>query len=710
MNKTISFNFNNSHKQKILFLSITCLTITLLLLTLFITTTPTAYGDDTEEYPGVLIIDKTASPNAGTDENANIWMWDITVSLRGLDLITTSDIVLVIDTSGSMANNNKMAYTKTAANAFVDNLLNGDGRTRIALVTFATDAALRSDFTSDKNALHAAINGLTATGSTHMQNGIRRAHTLLAASTANNRYIVLLGDGEPTFSARTTAVTGVTYSGGQFVYDISSPSFTMTFNYGTTVGSGSAYDYPSGTPGVTVVPGAPTFPRNNGVPTIYEARLAKDAGFKIYSIAVVAGVNGDFVLQSCASDGSCFYKINNNSQGELAKLTGIFTEIAGKILYAASNAVVTDPIGAVFDLVDADGSVVAIATSKGAAVYNSLSRVITWNIGNVEEADGIITMTYTVKIDTSKAEPKESYATNGRTFVTYTDVYGTENQVKDFLYIPLVGYPQIGGITKYIYLLNDDGQPLTEQDQVALDKGSIKYYDTVRVENPTPVGDDPYVFEYGTYQVTADTSITVNGEMYMLVPGDSKNFGDNSPLDVTIDATNQQARVYFAYQKPQVTVTFTSEDESMGTVDGAVDNVLTKIGVIGTPLSAPTTTEKSGYQFKEWIPSVPSVFPSSAQTYTAIFEIDQGARFSMVKTVDGVDFSVWFSGYTSEEQALVLDGMSFRLYADSNGVVDRSVDFAVGKVDGLSGLIDFVATRDVIAEGWYWVVEDLTGS
>ncbi|MDR0318721.1 MAG: hypothetical protein LBI09_01650, partial [Nitrososphaerota archaeon] len=88
----------------------------------------------------------------------------------------------------------------------------------------------------------------------------------------------------------------------------------------------------------------------------------------------------------------------------------------------------------------------------------------------------------------------------------------------------------------------------------------------------------------------------------------------------------------------------------------------------------------------------------------------QTARFSMVKTVNGVAFSAWINGYTSEEQALILDGMRFRLYADRNGMVDRSLDFAVGKVDGLTGLIDFVATRDVIAEGWYWVVEDLTGA
>jgi hypothetical protein len=223
MNKTISFSLNNSRKQNRLIYSLTCLAVTLLLLSLFIMATPTVYGDDVEEIPGTLILDKQATPNGGTDPDKNVWMWDITVSLRGLDLITTSDVVLVIDTSGSMADNNKMAYTKDAANAFVDNLLNGDGRTRVALVTFATDVTLRSDFTSDKNALHAAINGLSATGGTHIQNGIRRAHTLLDASTANNKYIVLLGDGEPTYSARTTAVTGVTYSGGQFVYDLSSP-------------------------------------------------------------------------------------------------------------------------------------------------------------------------------------------------------------------------------------------------------------------------------------------------------------------------------------------------------------------------------------------------------------------------------------------------------------------------------------------------------
>ncbi|MDR0492444.1 MAG: VWA domain-containing protein, partial [Nitrososphaerota archaeon] len=581
MNKIISFNVNNSSKQNRTIFAITCLAITLLFLSLFIMATPTVYGDDAE-IPGTLILDKQATPNGGTDPDKNIWLWDITVSLRGLDLITTSDVVLVIDTSGSMADSNKMTYTKDAANAFVDNLLNGDGRTRIALVTFATDVTLRSDFTSDKNALHAAINGLSATGGTHIQNGIRRAHTLLDASTANNKYIVLLGDGEPTYSARTTAVTGVTYSGGRFVYDISSPSFSMTFNYGASVGSGSAYDYTSGTAGATV-PGTSTpFPRDNGVPTIYEARLAKEAGVEIYSIAVVAGVNGDFVLQGCASDGSCFYKINNNSQGELAKLTGIFTEIAGKIIYAASNAVVTDPIGEHFELVG------AISTNKGVAVYDDATRTITWDIGAVRGEDGLITMIYTVKIDTENTLPEKGYETNEYTYVLYNDV-NSEKKEKPFP-IPIVAFPQRGRITQYIYLLDDLGRPLDEQGQPALNRFFIFSYDIFDVENPNPPGNDPYVFEYGSYKVVADPFIMVNGEKYVFVQGTGANLGDPSPMTVEISADNQQARVYFAYQKPQVTVRFVDGDASKGTVDGAVGGVLSVDGVIGSPLTAPGVT------------------------------------------------------------------------------------------------------------------------
>ncbi|MCL2135708.1 MAG: VWA domain-containing protein, partial [Candidatus Bathyarchaeota archaeon] len=630
--------FNHYNKSNKTVLSLFCLTFSLLLLFSFLTVTPAVYGD--ENIPGTLVIDKAVVPNAGTDPDQNIWRWDVTVSLRGLDLITTSDIVLVIDTSTSMGSgsSSKMTYAKNAANEFVNKLLpmGNDGRTRIALVSFETSAHLRQSFTDSPTVLNTAINELSSSGSTHIQAGIEMAQDLLADSTATNKYIVLLGDGDPTYSYRTTAVTGVKITNetgnnannrrAVWDFDIYSSAFSMTFG-STNVGSGTSFaigngQYNSGgvdANGVRIQYGTTghwyLFPYDNGIPTIYQARLAKEENLEIYTIAVAAGTEGTRVLKECSSGSGYDYSISDSTSTELVKLSGIFGDIAGKILYAASQAKVTDPMGEYFTLID---GLTGVTVNKGTVNYDATTGTLTWDIGDVRGEDGLITMTYTVEIDVSKANADTLYQTNGDTVVTYIDVNGDPGE-KHFI-SPTVGFPQIGSITKYIYFLNDLGQPLTEQGIVTTDKSLIPFNYTLKVENPNPISDDPYVFQYDTYTIAAEPTITVNGELYMLVSGNSVNLGDTSPVSVTVSPTNQHARVYFAYQKP-VTLTFTSEDTSKGTIDGTDVNALELLGIYGDTLTPPTVTAKFGYQFKEWTPTdIPSTFPSSAATYTATWE------------------------------------------------------------------------------------------
>jgi hypothetical protein len=652
MNKT-PFNLTKNHK----IFGITCLTL-LLLLTLFTITTPsTAYADDTE-IPGELYLKKTSSVNVETN-NEDIYRWDITLSLRGLDLQTTTDIVLVIDTSGSMRGD-KLAATQVAANKFVDELLkdNDGGNTRIALVSFEGTATTRQGLITDAAILHTAIDNLVANGGTHIQAGIAEAQKLLEPSKANHKYIVLLGDGEPTYSYRTTAVTGVTITGetgngnnrrADWAYDIDSDGFIMGFAT-TTVGSGSDFTIGDGrsngggadTNGVRVRYGTTNrwylFPPDNGVPTIYQAKLAKqDDKIEIYTIAVAAGSNGNAVLKACSSGESDYYQyISNATPEELANLDDIFKKIADNIIFAARQAVVTDPIGEHFFLVpDAGGDVEAsIEVSKGTIVYDATTQTITWDIGDITSDDGEITLKYTIEIDLTTTIASEEYPTNGYTYVDYIDVKDDPAR-KEFEDMPSVGHPIVCSITKYIYFLNDDGKPLNlqgdpaqDRDEIAIDSDWI-----IRVENPVPEGSNPYLFlHYDDYIVTADQTITVdeggNAVTYVFVPGDSINFGDVSPTTVTLSSSNQHAKVYFAYQKPQVVVTFTSEDENKGTVDGAVGNELKVGGNIGDILNDPVTTAKPGYTFDSWVDdsnnpvTLPGVFPATDTTYTATWVKD----------------------------------------------------------------------------------------
>ena len=617
-----------------------------------------------EEIPGALIIDKKAVPGQNTDEDAGIWEWDITLTLRGLDLITTSDIVLVIDVSGSMDSNNRLDAAKAAANRFINDLItNGNGKTQIAIVPYEGVIRTGTNYSTflglnagDDALLNTVVNSLTANGGTYTQLGIKTARDLLGASTASNKYIVLLSDGDPTYSAPLTGTSGIqaiqssqqilwwtTYS---FDYWQIAEDYTLTYNYNGRVGngnsftngasstniagnlnSGNTYAFPpnsnqtvTGLGGYIVTPTVPTT-RNHGFPTEYDAKLAKEAGYEFYSVGVGSSLSADGqkMLENCSSGSGYYYVVPDTTNTN--NLVNVLADIAGKISYAASNAVVTDPMGEYFEMVGA-GTVTAITTSQGTATWNSTTETIEWNVGDVKESDGPITMTYTVRIDATPGvtDPYTMYPTNKKTTVTYTDVNGDDSS-KDFP-IPQVGYPQVGTITKYIYLLNDDDLPTNIQGTVVTIRDDIDIYDTVKVENPSPVSTDVYVFPYDTYTVTADATIIVNVNgtdyIYEFVPGNADNLGDLSPTSVTVDVHNQSARVYYAYRlKVSYNVIYDGNTSDGGTaVSDSTDYAYgDKVTVLDN------TWTKTGYYFTGW----------NTQADGNGADYDEGDEFNMPK-------------------------------------------------------------------------------
>lgn len=157
---------------------------------------------------GSIKLDKDAAAVAGKEN-----LWEITLGIQGKNFETTSDVVLVIDNSNSMYENNRMVQTKAAANAFVDALLTQDSATRIAVVVF-NDKVKQTVFYdySNKEALKAYINAVSmneADGGTFTQLGIKTARDLLksSASTGLNKNIVLLSDGVPTWSYRVNSIS-----------------------------------------------------------------------------------------------------------------------------------------------------------------------------------------------------------------------------------------------------------------------------------------------------------------------------------------------------------------------------------------------------------------------------------------------------------------------------------------------------------------------
>lgn len=143
---------------------------------------------------------------------------DFLVSLSALsstsnlkEMVKTSqplDIVLVLDTSGSMSGS-KMTNLKNAANSFIDATaennrgLEQDQQTRLAIVQFASGANTRQQlsYVTDQNAQQYknTINGFSASGATYAEEGLQQAQNVLDRNGRADvqQIVIFFTDGEP---------------------------------------------------------------------------------------------------------------------------------------------------------------------------------------------------------------------------------------------------------------------------------------------------------------------------------------------------------------------------------------------------------------------------------------------------------------------------------------------------------------------------------
>ena len=183
--------------------------------------------------PGVVKADESPAKNyknygsvQGTADNEGISInkevlaengdgtFDVKLTVTGAEKITKknkkTDIVLVVDTSGSMREpkagnyytDKRISNAKEAATSFVNAMIkeSGKGDIKIGLVSFASGAEKKSNLTNNKDSLNRAIQTLTANGGTYTQAGLNLANEILRGGDAEEKIIVLISDGKPTFA------------------------------------------------------------------------------------------------------------------------------------------------------------------------------------------------------------------------------------------------------------------------------------------------------------------------------------------------------------------------------------------------------------------------------------------------------------------------------------------------------------------------------
>lgn len=521
---------------------------------------------------GSIKLDKDAKAVEGQEN-----LWEVTLGIQGRNYKTTSDVVLVIDNSNSMyeengEKNDRMVQTKAAANAFIDKLLTEDSTTRIAVVVFNLKVDQTGFYTwADKAELKTYINNIKKAtdkydGGTFTQLGIKTARDLLnsSASKGGNKSIVLLSDGVPTASYRVSGTaTGTCYN-----YYGQNYSHNYSYDENTVVVTGCDYKNQAGngraeTDGridltLTCEHGETrTLNRaqsiNHSYATVWEAGQALQDGITVYSVALQAGTEGETILKNCATNPSTgFFAIDKNESDIASKLTAAFTTIAGSIAIAASNGSVADTMGkevqlsfsgaapvittdkAVYDAGKAD-----VYISQGSATYDTTNRRINWTVGNVREGDNPI-MKYKVTVKEG-CNPSTGEVLDANESATFS--------YKNYLGVDTVGtfpVPQVtvggGNILVHYYLVNDQGQPINENGTVVGSPVLAKQVKTAA-----------YFEADGSTGLKYNNSYTVSYEnvanynyfgSYIL---NDSNLTKGNSVDVTLTAANSNQHVWFAY-------------------------------------------------------------------------------------------------------------------------------------------------------------------
>ncbi len=136
---------------------------------------------------------------AGTEAGYFLALLTPQIKLAAEDILP-KDVVVVLDTSGSMMDDGKIDQAKKALKFVVGSLNDAD---RFAVVTFSTEARkLHEELTvagkEARDAALAKIDRLSATGGTNFEGALRAAYSLAGKDSQRPCYILLLSDGLPT--------------------------------------------------------------------------------------------------------------------------------------------------------------------------------------------------------------------------------------------------------------------------------------------------------------------------------------------------------------------------------------------------------------------------------------------------------------------------------------------------------------------------------
>ncbi|HFL7176216.1 TPA: SpaA isopeptide-forming pilin-related protein [Enterococcus faecium] len=361
-------------------------------------------------------------------------LYDVYLNVKGNEQqdIKPVDIVLIVDMSGSMESSRSNGWNDRAGAARngVKNFLQtikdagiGD-YVNVGLVGFSSPGYVtgangyltvpigKVSDTSHINAINDTLKP-KFTGGTYTQIGIEQGQQMLAGSSNENKMMIVLTDGVPTFSKKVTAaqtIDGTTYA-TEFGNGLDEPGNTSKLNSSYAVGSwGNRTNIDS------------TWPATLGA-----AKIAKDAGLTIHTLGIQLSKDGNFLTEQQVRDrASLIATPGKYKDAETTDDVSDYLNEQAKNVVKSFNTIVN---GSINDSLGDQFSYEGTPTVKSISTGNSAVT----NLPTVNQSNGKVTTTelnlgkdqeiqihYQVRINTEDKDftPEKWYPMNGQTTLT----------------------------------------------------------------------------------------------------------------------------------------------------------------------------------------------------------------------------------------------------------------------------------------------------
>ena len=294
---------------------------------------------------------------------------------------TKADVIIVFDTSGSMAEetkgNTRLKTAKSATNKLVENLLKNNTAAnpdsiQISLVTFATNATVNISNSSNSETLKSTISSLKADGGTNWEDALSKVSDIKTRSGAE-KYIVFVSDGGPTF--RNSSIHGLDK-------DAEGSDWNSKYNHwGTGRADPKGWNY--------------TAAKKVAINLVQKEKYA------LYTINAFGDAEkmADLVNDAYGEEVKGHYFKANDQTNLLKAFNKIVDSITHKATYR--NVSIVDPLTAEtamipkfrYTVTDRNGNVKndgltvtgadgKTTTTLPAASYDSTSHTVTWNLGS----------------------------------------------------------------------------------------------------------------------------------------------------------------------------------------------------------------------------------------------------------------------------------------------------------------------------------------